>query len=95
MITERTIAATAGRRTSLASLKVGRTDPVERKWPETVKFAEMADNPDNPREALRALDELADSIREVGILQRLVVVPRSSWLAATRVTRRPSATSRG
>src|SRR5687768_417015 len=52
------------------------------RWPDTAKVEDLADNPDNPRSSLRKLGELAASIREVGLLQRLVVVPREAWLAA-------------
>ncbi|MET9067772.1 ParB/RepB/Spo0J family partition protein [Streptosporangium sandarakinum] len=84
-----------GRRTSLATLMVGAsadeetapaaapaTSPQAPQWPATVKLGELADNPDNPREALRDLEGLAETIREDGILQSLVVVPRDAWLAA-------------
>lgn len=84
-----------GRRTSLATLLVGRpdeqeptppaTDGVSRaggeRWPSTAALEELADNPDNPRETLRNLEELAETIREDGVLQSLVVVPRDIWLA--------------
>ncbi|WP_084779797.1 ParB/RepB/Spo0J family partition protein [Planobispora rosea] len=42
---------------------------------------DLADNPDNPRESLRDLEGLADTIRDEGVLQDLVVVPRDTWLA--------------
>lgn len=76
----------AGQRTSLASLRVGKAAVPELasapKWPDTVKLKDLADNPDNPREELRDLDGLAVTIKERGILQRLVVVPRATWLTA-------------
>ncbi|TDD55313.1 ParB/RepB/Spo0J family partition protein [Nonomuraea terrae] len=76
-----TIAA-SGRRTSLASLRVGSLSDVKPQWPTAVKFSDMADNPDNPRETLRDLEGLAATIKERGILQDLVVVPRENWLKA-------------
>ncbi|MEV4753002.1 ParB/RepB/Spo0J family partition protein [Streptosporangium sp. NPDC049248] len=76
----------AGQRTSLASLRVGKAAVPELasapKWPDTVKLKDLADNPDNPREELRDLEGLAATIKERGILQRLVVVPRATWLTA-------------
>ncbi|MFI6513303.1 ParB/RepB/Spo0J family partition protein [Streptosporangium sp. NPDC050855] len=75
----------AGQRTSLASLRVGKaalSEPASApKWPDTVKLEDLADNPDNPREELRDLEGLAATIKERGILQRLVVVPRATWLS--------------
>ncbi|MFI6909745.1 ParB/RepB/Spo0J family partition protein [Nonomuraea sp. NPDC050394] len=52
------------------------------RWPTKVKISDLADNPDNPREKLRRLGELARTIEEVGVLQRLVVIPREIWLRA-------------
>lgn len=52
------------------------------RWPESLKISELADNPDNPRDQLRRLEELARTIEEVGVLQRLVVIPRDVWLSA-------------
>ncbi|MFI9846741.1 ParB/RepB/Spo0J family partition protein [Nonomuraea sp. NPDC051941] len=75
--------AMSGKRTSLASLRVGNvSEPSKPKWPDKVKFADMADNPGNPRDALRDLEGLAATIKESGILQDLVIVPRENWLAA-------------
>jgi ParB/RepB/Spo0J family partition protein len=53
-----------------------------KEWPTTVRFADMADNPDNPRETLRDLEGLASTIKDRGILQDLVLVPRENWLTA-------------
>ncbi|MBG0818560.1 ParB/RepB/Spo0J family partition protein [Planomonospora sp. ID82291] len=84
----------AGKRTSLAALMVGQPagpegkapapDPVvitTTTRPETLRLEDLADNPDNPRESLRDLEGLADTIRDEGVLQDLVVVPRDIWLA--------------
>ncbi|MER5424384.1 ParB/RepB/Spo0J family partition protein [Streptosporangium roseum] len=63
--------------------KAARPEPANApKWPDTVKLKDLADNPDNPREELRDLEGLAATIKERGILQRLVVVPRATWLNA-------------
>ncbi|GIH97420.1 ParB/RepB/Spo0J family partition protein [Planobispora siamensis] len=81
----------AGKRTSLAALMVGQPAetgpetaeaavPQAPKWPQTVRLEDLADNPDNPRDSLRDLDGLADTIRDEGLLQDLVVVPREVWL---------------
>ncbi|MEU4234385.1 ParB/RepB/Spo0J family partition protein [Nonomuraea sp. NPDC026600] len=75
-----TMTPVAGQRKSLKDLKVGRN--AQPQWPDKVKFADMADNPDNPRDALRDLEGLAATIKESGILQDLVLVPRESWLTA-------------
>jgi ParB family chromosome partitioning protein len=74
-----TMTPTAGKRRSLKDLKVGHR---AKEWPDKVKFADMADNPDNPRSALRELEGLAATIKESGILQALVLVPRENWLTA-------------
>jgi ParB family chromosome partitioning protein len=74
-----TMTPTAGQRRNLRDLKVGHR---VKDWPDKVKFADMADNPDNPRDALRDLEGLAATIKESGILQDLVLVPRENWLAA-------------
>ncbi|GAA3144363.1 hypothetical protein GCM10010466_39350 [Planomonospora alba] len=50
-------------------------------WPQTVRLTDLADNPDNPRETLRELEGLAETIRQDGLLQDIVVVPRDIWLA--------------
>ncbi|GII20004.1 ParB/RepB/Spo0J family partition protein [Planomonospora parontospora] len=84
----------AGKRTSLAALMVGQPAEPEAKAPapapvavatarrpETLRLEDLADNPDNPRESLRDLEGLADTIRDEGVLQDLVVVPRDIWLA--------------
>ncbi|WP_449062455.1 ParB/RepB/Spo0J family partition protein [Planomonospora algeriensis] len=82
----------AGKRTSLAALMVGQSAESEAKIPapvavvppkrpETLRLEDLADNPDNPRESLRDLEGLADTIRDEGVLQDLVVVPRDVWLA--------------
>ncbi|UBU19183.1 ParB/RepB/Spo0J family partition protein [Nonomuraea gerenzanensis] len=71
----------AGQRRSLKDLKVGRT---AQQWPDKVRLSDMADNPDNPPARLdpEKLEELASSIRESGLLQRIVLVPRDVWLKA-------------
>ncbi|WP_432523000.1 ParB/RepB/Spo0J family partition protein [Kineococcus sp. SYSU DK006] len=43
---------------------------------------QIAEHPDNPREALSDLDGLVSSMRELGVLQPLIVVPREEHLAA-------------
>lgn len=68
-----------GQRRSLKDLRVGNRG---KDWPDKVKFVDMADNPDNPRSALRDLEGLAATIAKSGILQSLVLVPRESWLTA-------------
>lgn len=40
-----------------------------------VRLDQLAQNPDNPRETLGDLDDLAASIAAVGVLQRLLVSP--------------------
>ncbi|MEV1003329.1 ParB/RepB/Spo0J family partition protein [Nonomuraea sp. NPDC050202] len=64
---------------------------VEPKWPDKVKLSDMADNPDNPPSRLepQKLEELAASIRESGLLQRIILVPRDIWLQARPEHDRP------
>ena len=40
-----------------------------------IRVSEIAEHPDNPRTNLGALDELADSIKSLGLRQPIVVVP--------------------
>lgn len=76
-----TMTPVAGQRKSLKDLKVGRN---AQQWPDKVKLSDMADNPDNPPSRLdpEKLEELAASIRESGLLQRIILVPRDIWLKA-------------
>lgn len=48
----------------------------------TVRVAEVAEHPDNPRALLGDLDELAASIRTLGLRQPIVVVPAAEFPAA-------------
>lgn len=43
-----------------------------------VRLADLVPNPDNPRESLGDIDDLAASIAAVGVLQRLLVTPLAS-----------------
>ncbi|MFD7631458.1 ParB/RepB/Spo0J family partition protein [Streptomyces sp. NPDC059851] len=47
-----------------------------------VALSALAHNPYNPREELKAVDELADSLTSRGIIQPLAVVTRQAFLAA-------------
>ncbi|MFI6485254.1 ParB/RepB/Spo0J family partition protein [Nonomuraea sp. NPDC050663] len=78
-----TVAAASGQKRSLADLKMGNRNKPQ--WPDKVHVDQMADNPDNPPSRAAhsdELQELADSIRESGLLQRIVLVPTPAWLEA-------------
>ena len=47
-----------------------------------IRVSEIAEHPDNPRTNLGALDELADSIKSLGLRQPIVVVPVNAFNAA-------------
>jgi ParB/RepB/Spo0J family partition protein len=51
---------------------------------QTVLLDEVAAHPDNPRESLGDLDELAASIKSLGLRQPIVVVPADRFLTANR-----------
>lgn len=63
-------------RRQLISQAVGEA-PVD---PARVPLSQLAGNPENPRESLGDLDELAASLSEQGLLQPLHVLPRRSYL---------------
>lgn len=44
-----------------------------------MRLSDLIENPDNPRETLADIDELAGSIAAVGVLQRLLVTPTDSF----------------
>lgn len=44
-----------------------------------MRLSDLIENPDNPRETLSDIDELAGSIAAVGVLQRLLVTPTDSF----------------
>ncbi len=48
----------------------------------TIRVSEIAEHPDNPRTNLGALEELADSIKVLGLRQPIVVVPVIAFNAA-------------
>ncbi|MCD0483310.1 ParB/RepB/Spo0J family partition protein [Streptacidiphilus sp. ASG 303] len=48
--------------------------------PTVLPLTALAENPDNPREELRDLEGLADTVRERGVLQPLGVVTREAFL---------------
>ncbi|MEU4165146.1 ParB N-terminal domain-containing protein, partial [Actinoplanes sp. NPDC026670] len=50
--------------------------------PEAVKLADVVTHPANPRKVLGNLDELEESIREVGVIQPPVVLPADRVAAA-------------
>lgn len=56
--------------------------PPAEEWtpPTRVKLAEVTENPLNPRTNMRGIEELAESMRERGMLQPLVVVPRGLYV---------------
>ncbi|MFF3159618.1 ParB N-terminal domain-containing protein, partial [Streptomyces sp. NPDC057910] len=47
-----------------------------------VELAKLSPNPFNPREELRAVEEMADSLTTRGIIQPLTVVTRQAFLTA-------------
>ncbi len=47
-----------------------------------VRVADVAPHPDNPRRAMKDLDELATSIKSIGLEQPIVVVPLDAFRAA-------------
>jgi len=49
---------------------------------QTIRVSEIAEHPDNPRTTLGALEELADSIKVLGLRQPIVVVPVIAFNAA-------------
>ena len=49
---------------------------------QTIRVSEIAEHPDNPRTSLGALEELADSIKVLGLRQPIVVVPVIAFNAA-------------
>lgn len=63
-------------RRQLISQAVGEA-PVD---PARVPLSQLAGNPENPRESLGNLDELAASLAEQGLLQPLHVLPRRAYL---------------
>jgi ParB family chromosome partitioning protein len=48
--------------------------------PARVPLDQLAGNPDNPREAMGDLEELANSLREHGLRQPVTVMPRAAFL---------------
>ncbi|MFE3455935.1 ParB/RepB/Spo0J family partition protein [Nocardiopsis aegyptia] len=48
--------------------------------PSRVPLAQLVGNPENPRESLGDVSELAHSLREQGLLQPLHVIPRHTYL---------------
>lgn len=57
---------------------------------QTVQLDEVAAHPDNPRESLGDLEELAASIRSLGLRQPIVVVPVDKFLSTNRQLTVPS-----
>jgi hypothetical protein len=57
----------------------------------TVQVAEVAEHPDNPRDTLGDLTELAASIKTLGLRQPVLVVPVSAFRAAHAVDLPPQA----
>ena len=49
---------------------------------QTIRVSEIAEHPDNPRTSLGALEDLADSIKVLGLRQPIVVVPVIAFNAA-------------
>lgn len=71
-----------GRRTDLATLLTpGTPDSAAPRHPVTLPLTALAENPENPRSALRDLEGLTDTVRERGVLQPLGVVTREAFLA--------------
>ncbi|CAL9628629.1 ParB/RepB/Spo0J family partition protein [Streptomyces sp. enrichment culture] len=58
-----------------AAPTVGVPDPTE------LPLDAISQNPDNPREELRDLEGLADSIREIGLVNAITVATRDAYLA--------------
>jgi len=67
----------------VSALSAGASDP-ETGSLQTVLVDEVAEHPDNPRDSLGDLEELAKSIGSLGLRQPIVVVPADKFSSANR-----------
>lgn len=67
----------------VSALSANSSDP-ETGSLQTVQLDEVAEHPDNPRGSLGELDELAASIKSLGLRQPIVVVPADKFVLANR-----------
>ncbi|MES0838379.1 ParB/RepB/Spo0J family partition protein [Nocardiopsis tropica] len=72
----------AGRATSARRQLISQAAGEAPADPARVPLAHLAGNPENPRESLGDLSELANSLTEHGLLQPLHVIPRRAYVQA-------------
>lgn len=70
----------AGRATSARRQLISQATGEAPADPSRVPLTQLVGNPENPRESLGDLSELAHSLREHGLLQPLHVIPRRAYL---------------
>ncbi|WP_017590796.1 ParB/RepB/Spo0J family partition protein [Nocardiopsis ganjiahuensis] len=70
----------AGRATSARRQLISQAAGEAPADPARVPLEQLVGNPENPRESLGELDELAHSLKEHGLLQPLHVIPRHAYL---------------
>ena len=71
----------SARRAAIAAATEAPTAGVEDQRPPELPLAEISHNPDNPRDEIGDVTELADTLREIGLIQAITVVTRSAYLA--------------
>ncbi|MCG5123079.1 ParB/RepB/Spo0J family partition protein, partial [Streptomyces sp. T7(2022)] len=69
----------SARRAAIGAATVAPTDGVPEPTELSIKL--ISQNPDNPRESLRGLDGLAESIREIGLVNAITVATVDAYLS--------------
>lgn len=85
----RPAASTSPTQSLVSALSTGNGD-AEAGSLQTVRLDEVAEHPDNPRESLGDIKELAASIRSLGLRQPIVVVPADRFTSTNRQLTIPS-----